>query len=86
MYLQQSLPPGTRVPAYLDQLAELVGAGTVLELGSGPVWDAAYLEGRGPRVVRTDAVSAFVDLLLATGIRPDCSTAGSPISVDRTTR
>jgi len=49
VYLQQSLPPGTRVPAYLDQLAELVGAGTVLELGSGPVWDAAYLEGRGPR-------------------------------------
>lgn len=46
-YLQQSPPPGTRVRAYLDQLAELVGAGTVLELGSGPGWDAAYLESRG---------------------------------------
>lgn len=66
-YLQQSPPPGTRVRAYLDQLADLVVAGTVLELGSGPGWDAAYLESRGPRVVRTDAVNAFVDLLLAAG-------------------
>lgn len=67
VYLQQSLPPGSPVRAYLDQLADLVGAGTVLELGSGPGWDAAYLESRGPRVVRTDAVNAFVDLLLAAG-------------------
>jgi len=66
-YLKHSPPPGLRVRAYLDQLADLVGAGTVLELGSGPGWDAAYLEGRGPRVVRTDAVNAFVDLLLAAG-------------------
>jgi len=66
-YLQQSPPPGTRVRAYLDQLADLVVAGTVLELGSGPGWEAAYLESRGPRVVRTDAVNAFVDLLLAAG-------------------
>jgi len=66
-YLQQSPPPGTRVRAYLDQLADLVVAGTVLELGSGPGWDAAYLESRGSRVVRTDAVNAFVDLLLAAG-------------------
>ncbi len=66
-YLQQSPPPGLRVRVYLDQLAELVGTGTVLELGSGPGWDAAYLESRGSRVVRTDAVNAFVDLLLAAG-------------------
>jgi len=66
-YLQQSPPPGLRVQAYLDQIAELVGAGTVLELGSGPGWDAVYLESRGSRVVRTDAVNAFVDLLLAAG-------------------
>lgn len=35
VYLQHSSPPGARVRAYLDQLTELVGAGTVLELGSG---------------------------------------------------
>lgn len=65
VYLEQSPPPGPRVRACLDQLAELVGAGTVLELGSGPGWDAAHLESRGPRVVRTDAVNAFVELLRA---------------------
>lgn len=67
VYLQQSPEPGARVRAYLDQLAELVGAGTVLELGSGPGWDASYLESRGPRVIRTDAVNAFVELLRAGG-------------------
>jgi len=66
-YLQQSPPPGSRVRAYLDQLAAMVGNGTVLELGSGPGWDAAHLESKGPRVIRTDAVHAFVDLLRAAG-------------------
>jgi SAM-dependent methyltransferase len=66
-YLQQSPPPGAPVRAYLDKVGALVGRGTVLELGSGPGWDAAYLESRGPRVVRTDAVNAFVELL-----RADC--------------
>lgn len=48
---------------YLDRLADLVGRGHILELGSGPGWDADYLEGRGVRVTRTDASAAFVDRL-----------------------
>jgi SAM-dependent methyltransferase len=67
VYRQQSSPPAAQVRAYLDQLADLVDAGTVLEIGSGPGRDAAYLESRGPRVIRTDAVNAFVELLRADG-------------------
>ncbi len=48
------MPPGPAVTAYLDAVAGLVGSGTVLELGSGPGWDADYRESRGPRVLRTD--------------------------------
>jgi SAM-dependent methyltransferase len=53
--------------AFLDQVAELVGAGTALELGSGPGRDAAYLEARGVRVTRSDATAAFVELMRADG-------------------
>lgn len=67
VYRERSAPPGPAVTAYLDQVARLVGTGTVLELGSGPGWDASYLESRGPRVVRTDGASAFVDMLQAAG-------------------
>ena len=35
-------------------------AGTVLEIGSGPGWDADWLEKAGLRVRRTDAAMAFV--------------------------
>lgn len=67
VYLEQSVPPGPAVTAYLDAVAGLVGSGTVLELGSGPGWDADYLESRGPRVLRTDGAPAFVQMLQATG-------------------
>jgi protein-L-isoaspartate O-methyltransferase len=33
--------------AYLDQFAALAGPGPVLEIGSGPGWDADYLAARG---------------------------------------
>lgn len=67
LYIEQSEPPGDALMAYLDRVGNLVGRGTVLELGSGPGWDAAYLESRGPRVIRTDAVSAFVEALRGDG-------------------
>jgi protein-L-isoaspartate O-methyltransferase len=38
-----------------------VGRGHILELGSGPGWDAAYLERRGVQVTRSDATRAFVE-------------------------
>jgi SAM-dependent methyltransferase len=65
-YRERSAAPSPALRAYLDRLARLVGAGTVLELGSGLGWDAAYLESRGPRVLRTDATRAF-DALRADG-------------------
>jgi len=51
-YIERSpaLPPAWR--SYLDRLADPVGHGHVLELGSGPGRDAAYLEQRGVRVTR----------------------------------
>ncbi|HTW03313.1 MAG TPA: class I SAM-dependent methyltransferase [Streptosporangiaceae bacterium] len=55
---------------YLDRFASLVGSGPVLEIGSGPGWDAEYLEERGVRVIRTDATPAFISLLRAAGHDP----------------
>jgi len=66
-YLEHSAAPGPAMQTYLDQLAAVVGAGHVLELGSGPGWDAAHLESRGVRVTRTDATRAFVEMLRAAG-------------------
>lgn len=36
--------------------------GRVLELGSGPGWDADFVESFGPTVRRTDITRAFIDL------------------------
>jgi trans-aconitate methyltransferase len=55
--------PSAALTRYLDRIAEVVGSGHILELGSGPGWDADYLEARGARVSRTDASVAFVDRL-----------------------
>ena len=41
--------------------------GHVLEIGSGPGWDADWLEARGANVRRTDAAQSFVDLQNARG-------------------
>ena len=45
LYLMHSAPPGPAVLAYLDEVARLVGDGTVLELGSGPVLAVTLKEG-----------------------------------------
>ncbi len=67
IYIQESRPPGPSVLAYLDRFADMTRPGPVLELGSGPGWDADYLESRGIPVKRTDASQEFVDLLRAAG-------------------
>ena len=46
----------------LARLVEAVPAGHVLEIGSGPGWDADQLEDAGLTVRRTDITQAFIDL------------------------
>ncbi len=66
-YLETSSPPSEPVRRYLDRYAALVAGGRVLELGSGPGWDADYLESRGLCVERSDATPSFVARLWARG-------------------
>jgi len=51
----------------LTRLAEVVPAGHVLEIGSGPGWDADALEDAGLKVRRTDITQAFIDVQQARG-------------------
>lgn len=61
------------VPNAFDQrafrhVAEIAGAGgRVLEIGSGPGWDADFLETLGLTVRRTDATKRFLELQAARG-------------------
>jgi len=66
-YVDQSAAPSPALCAFLDRFADTVGFGRVLELGSGPGVDAAYLEQRGLDVSRTDATPAFVKMMRAAG-------------------
>lgn len=43
----------------------------ILEIGSGPGWDADWLESRGRRVRRTDAAMAFVEFQNARGVKAE---------------
>ena len=51
----------------LARLAASIPSGHVLEIGSGPGWDADQLEGAGLQVRRTDITQAFIDLQRARG-------------------
>jgi 2-polyprenyl-3-methyl-5-hydroxy-6-metoxy-1,4-benzoquinol methylase len=51
----------------LTRLAETVPAGHVLEIGSGPGWDADALEEAGMTVRRTDVTQAFIELQRSRG-------------------
>ena len=52
--------PGGVAAEGIGRLASLLpSGGSVLELGSGPGWDADHLETLGLRVRRTDATAAF---------------------------
>jgi len=66
-YADQSAAPSLALCAFLDLFADTVGFGRVLEVGSGPGMDAAYLERRGLNVSRTDATPAFVEMMRAAG-------------------
>lgn len=63
--------PSTSVEA-LRQLAARVAPGKrVLEIGSGPGWDADVLEALGIDVHRTDVAAAFCDFQIERGKRCD---------------
>lgn len=47
--------------------AAIPAGGTALEVGSGPGWDADFLETQGVTVRRTDVTRAFIDLQAARG-------------------
>ncbi len=44
-----------------ELIREVSPGGRVLEIGSGPGWDADHLENAGVEVVRTDVTQAFID-------------------------
>lgn len=61
-----------RVLAFaLERLAQTVPGGQVLEIGSGPGWDADVLEAAGLTVRRTDITPAFIELQRARGKQVD---------------
>ena len=60
--------PTPFIEAALRRLVDAIGpGGTVLEVGSGTGRDADFVESLGPRVRRTDATQAFLDLQAARG-------------------
>lgn len=60
-------PSGVVGEALRTLVDSLPPAGAVLELGSGPGWDADFLESHGLRVRRTDATTAFRDFQRSRG-------------------
>ncbi|MET3963372.1 SAM-dependent methyltransferase [Marmoricola sp. OAE513] len=60
---------GVGLSEVLTRLVRAVPTGEVLEIGSGPGWDADALEEAGLRVRRTDITQAFLDLQAARGKR-----------------
>ena len=63
--------PSASAEALRRLAAEVVPGTRVLEIGSGPGWDADALEALGIDVHRTDAANAFCDFQAARGKRCD---------------
>ena len=58
-----AVDPGRPLSAHLQRLIDVVPAGgAVLEIGSGPGWEADLLEARGLHVRRTDVAESFLQL------------------------
>jgi 2-polyprenyl-3-methyl-5-hydroxy-6-metoxy-1,4-benzoquinol methylase len=55
----------------LARLVETITSGHVLEIGSGPGWDADQLENAGLTVRRTDITQGFIDFQRARGKEVD---------------
>jgi 2-polyprenyl-3-methyl-5-hydroxy-6-metoxy-1,4-benzoquinol methylase len=64
--------PNEREQASLKRLVAIAGAsGQILEVGSGPGYDADFLESLGVKVRRTDATRRFLELQAARGKHGD---------------
>jgi 2-polyprenyl-3-methyl-5-hydroxy-6-metoxy-1,4-benzoquinol methylase len=64
--------PGAKADEGLSRFLETLPAGArVLEIASGPGWDADWLEDQGLRIRRTDAALAFIDIQKARGKQVD---------------
>jgi SAM-dependent methyltransferase len=72
-YAQSTKPlPSSNDHSTLARFLEVVPArGLVLEVGSGPGWDADWLERQGVRVRRTDASMSFVEIQAARGAKAE---------------
>jgi 2-polyprenyl-3-methyl-5-hydroxy-6-metoxy-1,4-benzoquinol methylase len=64
-------PSGVGAEALGRLLDALPAGGSLLELGSGPGWDADFLSSQGLRVRRTDGAASFCDLQRDRGHRCD---------------
>jgi SAM-dependent methyltransferase len=65
-------PPSGAAAESLRRLADALPAGgRVLDIGSGPGWDADFLEGLGVRVHRTDVTAAFREFQAERGRQVD---------------
>jgi predicted TPR repeat methyltransferase len=52
----------------VQKMIDVIGFGHVLEVGSGPGWDASLMESMGVQVDRTDGAQAFVDMMRSQGV------------------
>lgn len=68
LYRDACTAPTPAYTAFLHQFASMVTQGEVLELGSGTGRDALYFRQLGLRVVPTDGVDAFVEMMRSQGL------------------
>ncbi len=64
-------PPESAAASFRRLVDALPEGGRVLDIGSGPGWDADFLEGLGARVHRTDVTAAFREFQAERGHRVD---------------
>lgn len=67
LYVARTERSRAELQVFMEKFVAQVRGGRVLELGSGPGWDAQHLDGMGVHVERTDGTPAFVDLMRADG-------------------
>lgn len=87
-YADDTAPDSSGVAAFsgkgLRRLVDAVPAGgTALEVGSGPGWDADFVESQGVAVRRTEVAQAFIDFQAERGKHVDkldvtCDELGGP--------